>query len=62
MVDTNPEILTFYPKISGFNKVAETFSTPSGITNHYGHPLHYPNILRKASNTHLLLSNTMHQI
>jgi hypothetical protein len=55
----NPEqSVNFYSKVSGFVLQHQTNTTPPGITNHHGHPLHYPFLLAKASQTHLLAAST----
>lgn len=57
----NPETnVNFYSKISGFDKCAEVITTPPGMTNHNGHPLNYPHLIEKTSNSCLLVANTNH--
>jgi hypothetical protein len=57
----NPEqsaSVNFYSKVSGFQLQQEVYSTPTGMTNHNGHPLHYPFLITKAGPIHLLSANT----
>ena len=41
-----------------FQLQQEVYSTPTGMTNHNGHPLHYPFLITKAGPIHLLSANT----
>jgi hypothetical protein len=44
----NPENVNFYAKVTGFEKVAESLCTPPGQTNHHGHPLNFPTMIKQA--------------
>ena len=55
---SNPESVSFYNKITGFIKTSEVLSSPPGITNHNGHPLHYPFIMSKVTNRSMITANT----
>jgi hypothetical protein len=58
----NPENLQFYTKVSGFDKVADSMCTMPNQTNHHGHPLHYPHLIKQAGPLHLLVASTNQQL
>ena len=58
----NPENVNFYAKVTGFEKVAESLCTPPGQTNHHGHPLNFPTMIKQAGQGHLLVASTNQQI